>query len=93
VSPTNHRQLSLGQDAGPHEITVRFPGLWLRPGVYSAHFKLLINSADAGSGRFLSDAAMLDVSGTADPEMLLGYVTPEADWEVASCTAVGMTTR
>jgi len=92
VAPTNHRDLPLVRDAGPHEITVRFPGLWLRPGVYSAHFKLLVNSTDAGSGRILSDAAMLDISGTADPEMLLGYVTPEPDWKVASCTAMGMTT-
>ena len=57
------------------------------------HFKLLVNCADAGSGRILSDAVMLDVSGTADPEMLLGYVTPESDWKVASCTAAGMATQ
>ncbi len=89
VAPTNHRELSLGQDSGPHEITVKFPGLWLRPGVYSVHFKLLLNTADAGSGRILSDAVMLDVSGTADPEMLLGYITPESAWRVEARTAVG----
>jgi hypothetical protein len=91
VAPTNHREISIERDAGPHEITVGFPGLWLRPGVYSAHFKLLVNTADAGSGRILSDVAMLDVSGTADPEMLLGYVTPESNWKVTTCMAAGMT--
>ena len=91
VAPTNHRELSLGRDSGPHEVTVKFPGLWLRPGVYSAHFKLLVHAADAGSGRILSDAVMLDITGTADPEMLLGYVTPESEWKVAACAAAGMT--
>lgn len=87
VAPTNHRELALGGDAGPHEIRVQFPGLWLKPGIYSVHFKVLLNTADAGSGRILSDPAMLDVSGTSDPELMLGYLTPEASWTAAACAA------
>jgi len=89
VAPTNHRELLLDRDSGPHEVTVRFPGLWLRPGVYSAHFKLLMNTADEGSGRILSDPVMLDVSGTDDPELLLGYITPQVAWRAGCYSTVG----
>jgi lipopolysaccharide transport system ATP-binding protein len=88
VAPTSHRELPLDGDE-PQTVSVKFPGLWLRPGVYSVHFKLLMNTADAGSGRIISDPLMMDVSGTDDPELLLGYITPEVTWETQCCSVVG----
>ena len=82
VMPANSRMLNIAGQPGVHQIRVRFPGLWLRPGVYSVYFKLLGASADAGSARFFSDSIMLDVTGNDDPEMLLGTITPDARWEI-----------
>jgi lipopolysaccharide transport system ATP-binding protein len=82
VMPAHSRMLKIADQPGVHRIRVRFPGLWLRPGVYSVYFKLLGSSADAGSARFFSDGIMLDVSGNDDPEMLLGAITPDAKWEI-----------
>ena len=84
VMPANSRNLKIADQPGVHQIRVRFPGLWLRPGVYSVYFKLLGASADAGSARFFSDSIMLDVAGNDDPEMLLGTITPEANWDVVA---------
>ena len=41
VMPANSRMLKIADQPGVHRIRVRFPGLWLRPGVYSVYFKLL----------------------------------------------------
>jgi lipopolysaccharide transport system ATP-binding protein len=82
VMPSNSRVLSAANQPGVHEVRVRFPGLWLRPGVYSVYFKLLAVAAGEGDARFLSDSIMLDVAGTDDPEMLLGSLAPNANWEV-----------
>jgi lipopolysaccharide transport system ATP-binding protein len=83
VGPANSRTLNIAAQPGTHRIRVRFPGLWLRPGVYSVYFKMLGASADAGSARFFSDSIMLDVTGNDDPEMLLGCITPDVSWEIA----------
>ncbi|HLG98183.1 MAG TPA: polysaccharide ABC transporter ATP-binding protein [Bryobacteraceae bacterium] len=85
VAPTNHRDLPLADAPHAQKVTVKFPGLWLKPGIYSAHFKALLNTADVGSGRILSDPVMIDVSGSSDPELLLGYLTPDVEWSVAAC--------
>jgi len=82
VMPANSRTLKIADLPGVHQIRVRFPGLWLRPGVYSVYFKLLGSGADTGSARFFSDGVMLDVMGNDDPEMLLGTITPDARWEI-----------
>ncbi|HVB59182.1 MAG TPA: polysaccharide ABC transporter ATP-binding protein [Candidatus Acidoferrales bacterium] len=82
VVPSNSRDLNVANQAGVHQICVRFPGLWLRPGVYSVYFKLLAVAAGSGDARFLSDSIMLDVTGNDDPEMLLGCLAPSVRWEV-----------
>jgi lipopolysaccharide transport system ATP-binding protein len=82
VVPSNSRVLNAANKAGVHQICVRFPGLWLRPGVYSVYFKLLAVASGSGDARYLSDSMMLDVSGTDDPEMLLGSLAPNANWEI-----------
>jgi lipopolysaccharide transport system ATP-binding protein len=82
VVPSNSRVLNAANQAGVHQISVRFPGLWLRPGVYSVYFKLLAVASGSGDARYLSDSMMLDVTGTDDPEMLLGSLAPNANWEI-----------
>ena len=52
------------------------------------YFKLLCGAVDSGSARYLSDSMMLDVTGSDDPEMLLGYLTPEARWEAVKPVSV-----
>jgi lipopolysaccharide transport system ATP-binding protein len=79
VTPAKQKDLPLAEP-GSYEVKVSFPELWLRPGVYSAHFKLLANSAAGTEGRFISEGVMLDVLGTDDPEMLLGSLAPPARW-------------
>ena len=54
----------------------------MRPGVYSVYFKLLAVASGSGDARYLSDSMMLDVAGTDDPEMLLGSLAPNANWEI-----------
>jgi lipopolysaccharide transport system ATP-binding protein len=82
VVPSNSRSLEGANQPGLHQISVRFPALWLRPGVYSVYFKLLAVAAGSGDSRFLSDSMMLDVTGTGDPEMLLAALAPDVDWEI-----------
>ena len=84
VVPSNSRVLATANEQGVHQISVRFPGLWLRPGVYSVYFKLLAVASGTGDARYLSDSMMLDVSGTDDPEMLLGSLAPNVNWEIAA---------
>jgi lipopolysaccharide transport system ATP-binding protein len=82
VVPSNSRVLNAANQAGVHHICVRFPALWMRPGVYSVYFKLLAVASGSGDARYLSDSMMLDVAGTDDPEMLLGSLAPNANWEI-----------
>jgi lipopolysaccharide transport system ATP-binding protein len=82
--PANSRKLNIADRPGIYRMRVRFPGLWLRPGVYSVYFKLLGAAVGAGSARFFSESIMLDVAGNDDPEMLVGMITPDVRWEIAS---------
>lgn len=82
-----HATISSGEMNGPsaagtYEVEVSVPALWLKPGVYNVHFKLMGNTLGVGKLRFVSDSVMLDVSGMVRPEMLLGYLTPRVDWAV-----------
>ena len=76
------RPLTTDNPPCQYHVSVEFPKLWLKPGVYSVYFKLLGVSAGAGKARFLSDSAMLDVAGDGDPEALMGRLAPPAAWDV-----------
>lgn len=82
-STVDHRDLDGMSQPGVHHLTLRFPALWLKPGAYSLHFKLLANTLAAGKVRFLSDTVMLDVEGDAGPEALIGALTPDIEWRVS----------
>ena len=81
VAPCEKKLLDRSNQRGSHQIRVRFPSLWLRPGVYNVYFKFLVSAVGMGRARFLSDNIMLDVTGTDDPEMLMGALSPAATWE------------
>jgi lipopolysaccharide transport system ATP-binding protein len=81
---TNHATHPQLGEAGTHEIEAHFPALWLRPGVFSVHFKLMGNWLASGKARFVSDTAMLDVAAMMPQEMLKGYLTPTVEWRVDS---------
>jgi lipopolysaccharide transport system ATP-binding protein len=86
VLPRTHRDLSEFNELGVHHVSVEFPPMWLRPGVYSMHFRLQSNDLNSGKSTYVSDTHMLDVSGDVASEMLNGYLTPDAVWRTEAVT-------
>lgn len=78
---TDHKEQPHLAQSGTHEISLHFPALWLRPGVFSAHFKLMGTTLDSGKSRFVSDTMMLDVTAMVSGEALFGYLVPDTRWE------------
>jgi lipopolysaccharide transport system ATP-binding protein len=81
---TDSNELPQLSTPGVHDIALHFPPLWLRPGVFSVHFKLMATTLDTGKARYVSDTIMLDVASMVPSEMLLGYLTPDTQWEVGA---------
>lgn len=80
----DHRSFENPHRPGGHQVAVRFPGLWLRTGVYSVFFKLLMSAVGKGViSRFLSDNAMLDVLGPHTPHVC--QLHPQVEWRTESC--------
>jgi lipopolysaccharide transport system ATP-binding protein len=91
VAPLHHHEFRHLNEEGVHELHASFPPLWLRPGVYSLHFRLQANDLNSGKSTYISDSVMLDVSGDVPPEMLYGALTPRVEWaapRVKSCSAI-----
>jgi lipopolysaccharide transport system ATP-binding protein len=66
---------------GVHRLSVKFPALWLEPGMYTLYFKLLL-WGDSGSGRHLSDMLHIDVGGNSS-----GWgaaLSPRVSWGLTS---------
>ena len=82
VVATDNDELHGVNERGSHEIRVRCPGLWMRPGVYSLHFKLFANNLTSNNGRFVSDTIMLDVAGQPGRGPILGYLAPKVRWRI-----------
>ncbi len=76
----DHRQFRNHDRPGSHDVRVRFPGLWLRTGVYSLFFKLLA-SAVGTKTKHVSDPVMLDVLGEHTP--LISQLSPKVEWTTA----------
>lgn len=68
-----------GVPTGRHRLSVRFPPLWLNPGMYSVYFKMML-SGDAESSKHMSNTFPLDVFGDSSP--VESVLNPRADWNV-----------
>jgi lipopolysaccharide transport system ATP-binding protein len=66
-------------EPGEFRISVRFPALWLNPGLYAVHFKVQFCGRRASS-RHVSDKFPLDVVGANS--MAESLLHPDADWSV-----------
>lgn len=65
---------------GTWDVHVELPTLWLRPGIYGFHFKLLANTVGLNKARFVSDTHIVSVTGNYHSEKLIGRLTPEIKW-------------
>jgi len=81
VVGVDHRRFHNPQQPGSHDVCVRFPGLWLRTGVYSVFFKLIVSAVGSGT-KFVSDNVMLDVLGEHTP--LICQLNPQVEWSTQS---------
>jgi len=68
---------------GNYELCLEFPSLWLRPGMYTAQFKMIARTAVA-KGRFVSDPMIIEVGGNSDPGVMPGTLTPSIPWTITS---------
>jgi len=65
---------------GTYRIRIDFPPLWIRPDVYTLHFKLIGRTVSVGEARYLSEPIMLEVIGNTDPGIIPGILTPRVVW-------------
>lgn len=70
-----------GVPTGRHQLSLRFPSLWLNPGMYSVYFKMMV-SGDASQFKHVSNTFPLDVFGTSSP--VQAVLNPQADWTIGS---------
>ena len=68
-----------GVPTGRHELSLKFPALWLNPGMYSVYFKMLM-SGDASTQKHVSNTFPLDVFGDSSP--VEAILNPTAEWNV-----------
>jgi hypothetical protein len=59
------------------------PALWLTPGVYSAHVKMICDGIGL-KGRYFSDKLLVMVESGYDPDSAPGLLTPPVTWQVSS---------
>lgn len=79
----NERDLSMIREPGTYSISVRTPPLWLTPGLYSYHTKLICSGVDL-RGRYLSDRRVVSVESDYDPEMAPGLISPPVSWRTSA---------
>jgi lipopolysaccharide transport system ATP-binding protein len=70
-------QLRSGRWQGSYRISVRFPALWLEPGLYSMYFKVVLQGQSTES-RYVSDVFHLDVGGRSSGSG--SVLSPNVDW-------------
>jgi lipopolysaccharide transport system ATP-binding protein len=70
-------ELRCGRWKGSYRINLRFPALWLEPGLYTLYFKAVLQGQSTGS-RYLSDVFHLDVGGRSSGSG--SVLSPNVDW-------------
>jgi lipopolysaccharide transport system ATP-binding protein len=76
---------------GTYHVTVDMPALWLTPGLYSAHVKMICNGIGL-KGRYFSDKLLVMVESDYDPDAAPGLLTPPVTWQVSSSSGIGART-
>ena len=73
-------------EPGLQEVRLKFPSLWLEPGLYSMHFKILFQGR-MKKFKYVSDILHLDVGGASSGWGAM--LTPHADWSLGPMDATG----
>ena len=73
--------------AGTYRLRSNFPSLWLAPGSYTVHFKLLGRTLAGKPEQHVSERVLLDVSGEGDGN-IRSLLTPPLRWELESASSV-----
>jgi lipopolysaccharide transport system ATP-binding protein len=68
--------------AGRYKVHLRFPPLWLNPGLYTVVFKIML-SGEFDSSRYVSDRIPFDVNGVSSPAER-ALLHPKAEWTISS---------
>ena len=66
-------------ESGRYDIKVKFPPLWLNPGLYSVHFKAFMRGPQT-EAKVISDKFPLDVVGVSS--LTQGVLQPDVSWLV-----------
>jgi lipopolysaccharide transport system ATP-binding protein len=70
---------------GSYRLSIKFPALWLEPGLYTLYFKLL-PWGNTGSAKYVSDGLHLDVGGHSS-----GWGTtlsPRVEWAIKNAASI-----
>lgn len=70
-----------------YRVSVDMPALWLTPGMYSAHVKLICNGIGL-KGRYFSDKLLVMIDSDYDPDAAPGLLTPPVKWHVSTLNRV-----
>ncbi len=62
---------------GTYDLRVKWPALWLEPGLYTLNFRVRLMGAGA-TGRYVSDVLHLDVAGTSSGQNAI--LSPQMEW-------------
>ncbi len=76
------KDLGLERMDGRYQVKTSVPGLWLTPGIYSIHFKILVSSPGLAS-RYYSERLMLEVRGDFDGTGRT-LLAPKTDWQITA---------
>lgn len=72
-------ELRSGRWCGTYRIQLRFPALWLEPGLYTMYFKAVLQGQSSDS-RYVSDVFHLDVGGRSSGSG--SVLSPHVDWRL-----------
>ena len=70
-----------GIPAGPHAVGIKLPPLWLTPGIYTLHFKLVGRTPSGADERSISERVLLDVTGSV-VGVGRAILAPRAQWSL-----------
>lgn len=64
--------------------SIRFsvPPIWLRPGIYNYHFKLISSDLSTKNNRYISEVYTMRVLGDVYAPKLLGFMTPNIPFHI-----------